>query len=183
MMEAEEEDIPHVMREMLDKVKAKRREYDSLKGTHSELRRKIIVRQAREKELERSQLLARSARATSGEDDVGGSNARKRMLEQAALLNQSRDITASLRRTTQMVAQELSRMGQAEQVLADDSKKIKSTAEEYDTYKSAANKSDGVLKSLQRQEKIDYMVMAGGFLFFLLVVAYIIYKRTIAWVI
>lgn len=185
---AEEEDAPHEMKKMLAAVARDQTALVQIKARFSLLSRQRAAQAARRHDQERSRLLSKSAAAAGGAEGGGsegsseGDNARRALLDQASMLDKSRDVAASLRRTMQLVGQELDRMNTAEQVLAQDNETIRSTVDQYGSYKTAADKSSAVLKEIQRQEKIDYLVVAACFSFFLMVVAFIVYKRTIGWI-
>jgi len=174
---AEEEDRPHLVREYLAKADALARTAADLRVQAAELARVRAAETAQRDRDAREKLLASSTR--------GGpeSTSRREMLDQAALLDKNRDILGSLKRITQMVGQELERMTVAEQVLADDAATIQSTFEEHEAYRGAAQKSAGALRDFEDQERGDRLVVIACFSVFLSVVLWIIYKRTIGWII
>jgi hypothetical protein len=103
------------------------------------------------------------------------------MLDQASLLEKSRDVNAAYRRTTQLVARELERIALAEQVLEGDSKTLKGSLQEHDAYRGAAGASEASIKAFEAQERGDRLVLAASFACFLAVIAWIVWKRTGAW--
>jgi len=172
---AEELDAPRASREALRALEAPRAELVRVK---SELARMSQEEFGTSAAAERQALLG--DRGAQGiESDHGDSSRRRReILEQASLLETSRDLGSSLKRIQGMLAGELKRLGETEQILNQDAQRIQSTNEGIGFYGSEASKSDAALKEIERQEKIDYLFVAGGFIFFLCVVAYIIFKRT-----
>jgi protein transport protein SEC20 len=102
---------------------------------------------------------------------------RKEVLGRADLLFQSRDANESLVRTRDLMVKELSRVNEVNAVLLADSEKLRDVGGEYTTYDSALKTSRGMLKTMQRRENTDRMLIGFGLLFFLLVVAYILKRR------
>ena len=128
-------------------------------------------------------LLQEQQRASLLSSHVGepARNAEQSTLKQASLLNNSRDVTSSLRRTMQRVSLEVERMSAAQHLLSADSKAIDGTLEKHSGYHSAAADNEAHLKDISRQEKIDQAILVLCIILFLIVVMYIIWKRTIGW--
>ena len=117
------------------------------------------------------------------------SQRRQDVLGRADLLAQSRDANESLIRTRNMMVKELSRVNEVSTVLLADSEKLRDVGGEYTQYGSALKTSRDLLKTMQRRENTDRMLLGFGFLFFILVVLYILKRRLlpffspIAWLI
>ncbi|GBG32564.1 Hypothetical Protein FCC1311_087882 [Hondaea fermentalgiana] len=174
---AEEEDLPQTVREYQAKLRTLGAKVQQERRRLAEAKRAARVASERQHAAERTALLSKSD--SNGEE----SSTRRQMLDQASMLDKSRDVTSSLRRTRETLAREIRRLAETDNVLKDDGKKIQSTYEEYSSYSSAAGRSDAVLKELQHQEWLDKMTIVGGFSFFLLVVIYIVWKRTLGWIV
>jgi len=168
------------MREYLGKLHILKNKAQEERRKLAQVRRAGVLAQEQRRNEERTALLARSS-ASASVDIGGANNTRRQMLEQASLLDVSKDVTASLRRTRDMVMREVQRLTETEKVIESDAQKIQSTYQEYDSYSSAAGRSDAALKELQHQERLDKIAIASGFSCFLLVVLYIVWKRTIGW--
>ncbi len=102
-------------------------------------------------------------------------------LKNTSLLDYSRKVTSSLRRTVQRVSIEVERLSAAQQLLSADSKAIDQTLEKHSGYHNAASNNEAHLKEISRQEKIDQIILVICIVIFLIVVLYIIWKRTIGW--
>ena len=102
---------------------------------------------------------------------------RQDVLGRADLLAQSKDANESLIRTRNLMVKELSRVNEVNAVLLADSEKLRDVGGEYTQYGSTIQTSQNLLKNMQRREKTDRLLLGFGFLFFLLVVAYILKRR------
>ena len=178
---AEEEDHPHVMKEYLKKIQDKKMEIEALKQKATQVARELELQKTRKQQEERSKLLSHSAQQQQQQQQGESSNARREMLDKASLISKSKDVTATLRRTQQLVSQEVERMTRAVKMLQEDSKSLDNTVTGHSEYRDAAGASDAVLRDIAHQEKIDRLVLIGCFSIFLLVVIYIVWKRTIGW--
>jgi hypothetical protein len=102
---------------------------------------------------------------------------RKDVLGRADLLTQSRDANESLARTRALMVRELDRVTEVNAVLMAGSEKLRDVAGEYVTYDSSLKTSRGLLKTMQRREATDRILVGFGVVFFLFVVAYILKRR------
>ncbi|KAF6260683.1 hypothetical protein COO60DRAFT_854544 [Scenedesmus sp. NREL 46B-D3] len=102
---------------------------------------------------------------------------RRMASEQDALLG-SQDVTASLRRTKQLMAQNLEQTHGNISVIAAGNKRLGEAGDELVGQKQHFREAHGSLGALKRQAMIDRLSFWGGFAFFMLVVAYISFKRT-----
>jgi hypothetical protein len=87
-----------------------------------------------------------------------------------------------------MVA-DLARVNEVSSVLLADSEKLRDVGGEYTQYGSSLKTARDLLKTMQRRENTDKILLGFGFLFFILVVLYILKRRLlpffspIAWLI
>lgn len=102
---------------------------------------------------------------------------RKEVLGRADLLLQSKDATESLVRTRDLMVKEIARANEVSSVLLADSEKLRDVGGQYTDYDASLKTARGMLKNMQRRENTDRLLLAFGFLFFLLVVAYILKRR------
>jgi len=166
---AEEEDSPSVMKEVLAKLPPHSKTYEEMK------------RQFLQRKLRLSTMKHAKARQELLDSNMEGFSSRKAIMQKASMMDTSRDLSASLQRTTQLVSQELQRLAETEQVLHQDSATLDSTDSEYNTYKNSASNADMVLKDIQKREKMDWYIIIVCFCVFMAVVIYIIWKRTAGW--
>ena len=124
--------------------------------------------------LHERRLLSGQARTSEGESSSG---LRRRVLGNVSALDQSRDATASLRRTREVLAQEVQRVASVAQVLDEDAAKIDSTKDEYGAYSRTVGTSKGMLKEMQRRETKDKLLVGLAALFFFACAVYVVGKR------
>lgn len=96
---------------------------------------------------------------------------------QAQLLSKSREANESLVRTRNIIVQQLGRVTEMGQVLSSDAEKLRDTDKELHDYAHSLHTSGGMIKTLQRREMTDRVLLYLGFGFLVLVAAYIVLKR------
>ncbi|KAH9258875.1 hypothetical protein BASA81_002939 [Batrachochytrium salamandrivorans] len=95
----------------------------------------------------------------------------------AQLLSKSREANESLVRTRNIIVQQLGRVTEVGQVLSSDAEKLRDTDKELHDYAHSLHTSGGMIKTLQRREMTDRVLIYLGFGFLVLVAAYIVLKR------
>eukprot|EP00898_Chlorokybus_atmophyticus_P004317 jgi/Chlat1/4887/Chrsp31S04901 len=98
---------------------------------------------------------------------------------QAEQLETAEDITQSLRRTRQLMVQELEHGTQQISALGDSNTRLLRTKDEYKSQQGLYGASRRLLTTLQQQGVIDRIVLVGGFFLFMLVAVYIFQKRVL----
>eukprot|EP00743_Colponemidia_sp_Colp-15_P007727 GILK01008367.1.p1 GENE.GILK01008367.1~~GILK01008367.1.p1 ORF type:complete len:266 (-),score=39.14 GILK01008367.1:54-851(-) len=112
------------------------------------------------------------------------SGAREQLLTGANLtaevgnIRTAREITAGLHRTNVLMSNEIDRMVEVNKTLASSTQTLKSTSTEYATYGSVLSRASNLLSLLKRKDVIDNLMIFGSFIFFLCVVAFILFRRT-----
>lgn len=97
-----------------------------------------------------------------------------------AVLQASSDVTAELRRTHALMSEELSKSALSRELLAESSTTLAKLGQEYSTFGIVLNGSKRLLKELERADRADQVWIGGSFIFFILVSAYVVYKRVLA---
>ncbi|MED6133199.1 hypothetical protein PIB30_026268 [Stylosanthes scabra] len=117
---------------------------------------------------ERAQLLG------GGEE----STARRRNLQtKAGMTSAAESITESLRRTRQLMAQEVERSTSTLMTLDESTGVLKKAESEYKGHRSLLMRTRNLLSTMQRQDVLDRIIMAVGFLLFSFAVLYVVSKR------
>ncbi|CAI9118016.1 OLC1v1019515C1 [Oldenlandia corymbosa var. corymbosa] len=108
----------------------------------------------------------------------GESTARRRNLQtKAGMTSAAESITESLRRTRQLMVQEVERSASTLMTL-DESTTVLSKAEsEYRGHRSLLMRTRNLLSTMQRQDVLDRIIIVVGFLLFTLAVLYVVSKR------
>ncbi|KAI7901805.1 Sec20-domain-containing protein [Cokeromyces recurvatus] len=103
-----------------------------------------------------------------------------------ALLRASSDVTEALKRTSALMQQELEKSSISAGMLAESSKTLSSTYNEYQNLGSLVHISKRVITQLENSDWFDRLLLLFGLIFFCSVVFYIIKKRTwdvgISWI-
>ena len=151
-----------------------RKEGATLQASLRDLGGKVRAGRAQQEAAERSALLLGSPSTADGA--VGDAGQGKKMSDRAAT-QAARDVTASLRRTRQLMVSELQRGDATLQSLDGQAKTIQDTLQEQKGITSSARSGKAALGRLQRRDCTDKVLIAIGFVFFLLVVLHIVKKR------
>ena len=140
----------------------------------------------------RAQLLATSAPGSSPSGVGGGAGAaaspgaqgatsslaqRRSLGGHEQILQQSRDLTASLQRSRLIMSQELSRMNEVNAVLESDSSQLQDVSGAYGAYGASIKQSKALLQTIERRNATDRVLVYIGVGCFLLVVLFILWRR------
>lgn len=106
------------------------------------------------------------------------STARRRNLQtKAGMTSAAESITESLRRTRQLMAQELDRSASTLMTFEESTGTLKKAESEYKGHRSLLMRTRNLLSTMQRQDVIDRVIIVVGFLLFSLAVLYVVSKR------
>eukprot|EP00897_Mesotaenium_endlicherianum_P008068 jgi/Mesen1/728/ME000011S00070 len=135
------------------------------------------LRKAKQQAKVNAEVVIRSQReALLGGGEKGA--LRRRLLQTAAELGgAAEDVTDTLRRTRQIMAQEVERGAATLHVMGESTATLKKAQSEYEGQGSLLSVARRLLSMLQRQDVVERLVLAVGTLLFLLVCVYIVYKR------
>ena len=171
---ASEHDRPADQEEAMRQARRHRAEGDALAASLRELGAKVRAGAAELEAAERAALLLGGADGNGG---GGGEGSAAGRLSARAATQASRDATASLRRTRELMAQELERSDLQLRMLHDQGAELKSTLRDHHGLTGTLSTGRRALSRLQRRDFTDRVLMILGFLFFLLVVLHILKKR------
>ncbi|KAK9762740.1 Vesicle transport protein S20 [Basidiobolus ranarum] len=166
---SDEQDKEEERRNMLSKLE---RHEEHQKQLQVAIRKTILTAKQnieRQTRLEREYLLKDAHKA---------SELRQRnMRNNDGVLRTATDVTDSLRRTTQLMSQEIERSAYSAKVLDDSSKMLRSTHNEYRGFNSVMRASKQLITKLEQSDWTDRLLILFGLLVFMLVVLYILKKR------
>ncbi|ERN15820.1 hypothetical protein AMTRI_Chr07g76820 [Amborella trichopoda] len=109
------------------------------------------------------------------------STVRRRNLQtKAGLTGAAENITESLRRTRQLMVQEVERSASTLMTFDNSTTVLKKAETEYKGHRSLLMRTRNLLTTMRRQDVLDRIIMGIGFIFFCSVVLYIVSKR-IGW--
>ncbi|CAI2175438.1 13906_t:CDS:2 [Funneliformis geosporum] len=137
-----------------------RRNEDQFKQLQSSIRRAILAsKQNIEKEakIEREMLLGRG----DGRNLEAFEMRRRNLSSEDAILHSASDVTESLRRTTQLMQQEIERSAYSAKVLDESSRTLKTTFNEYRGFSSVVRSSKQLITKLEQKCGIQDL---GGYL-------------------
>ncbi|KHN14377.1 Protein transport protein sec20 [Glycine soja] len=95
----------------------------------------------------------------------------------AGMTSAAESITESLRRTRQLMVQEVERNTSTLMTLDESTGVLKKAESEYKGHRSLLMRTRNLLSTMQRQDVIDRVIIGVGFLLFSLAVLYVVYKR------
>ncbi|XP_078442562.1 sec20 family protein [Wolffia australiana] len=148
---------------------------DSWKDLHESLR--IGLRNAN---LQAKENIRKAAR-TERELLLGGgeeSTIRRRNLEtKVGMTSAAESITESLRRTRQLMVQEVERSTSTLMTFEESTTVLKKAESEYRGHRSLLMRTRNLLSTMQRQDVLDRLILAVGFILFLAAVLYVVSKR------
>ncbi|GAA5922019.1 hypothetical protein JCM3775_003463 [Rhodotorula graminis] len=135
----------------------------------------------------RDELLAPAAdssgrAASPGPYGAQGARARSPQPNQSAddaLMSATSDVTEGLRRTLQLMQQEVDRSLVSNELLESQTKTMELTSNQYSTLSSLLHTSRALITALERSAVLDRLVLFGAFAFFAAVCAHIFKKRVI----
>lgn len=102
---------------------------------------------------------------------------RQRFKSSNSAMDNARDVTSSLKRTRQIMLQQVERAQSASTVLGDGQQALKSTNAQYQQLDGEMDASKAILTDLERQARADKMWILAGLMILLLVISYILYQR------
>ncbi|XP_047967988.1 uncharacterized protein LOC125212024 [Salvia hispanica] len=106
------------------------------------------------------------------------STARRRNLQtKAGMTSAAESITESLRRTRQLMVQEVERSASTIMTFEESSGVLKKAESEYKGHRSLFSRTRGLLSTMQRQDVLDRVILITGFVIFSLAVLYVVSKR------
>lgn len=106
------------------------------------------------------------------------STVRRRNLQtKAGMTSAAESITESLRRTRQLMVQEVERNTGTLMTLDESTGVLKKAESEYKGHRSLLTRTRNLLSTMQRQDIIDRVILGVGFLLFSLAVLYVVSKR------
>ncbi|KAJ3006092.1 UNVERIFIED_CONTAM: hypothetical protein HDU68_004271 [Siphonaria sp. JEL0065] len=97
-------------------------------------------------------------------------------VEQAKLAG--KELTDSMREAARMMQAEVDKSVAAVQALESSTQMLEKTRTQYTVYESVLSLSTNLLKEIHRGSIMDKLILCGGLGFFVLVVLYIVFKRT-----
>lgn len=110
----------------------------------------------------------------------GGSEStmrRRNLQTKAGMTSAAESITESLRRTRQIMVQEVERSANTLMAFEESTGVLKKAEKEYKGHHSLLMRTRNLLSTMQRQDVIDRLVLIVGFLLFSLAVLYVVSKR------
>lgn len=110
----------------------------------------------------------------------GGSESttrRRNLQTKAGMTSAAESITDSLRRTRQLMVQEVERSANTLMAFEDSTGVLKKAEKEYKGHHSLLMRTRNLLTTMQRQDVIDRVILIVGFLLFSLAVLYVVSKR------
>ncbi|CAG8531334.1 12885_t:CDS:2 [Cetraspora pellucida] len=144
--------------------------------TVASIRRAVLTSKQnieREAKIEREMLLGR----VDGRNSFAFEMRRRNFTSEDALLHSASDVTDALRRTTQLMQQEIERSAYSAKVLDESSRALKSTYSEYRGFSSVLRGSKQLITKLEQIDWTDRLLILFGLLVFVLVVLYVLKKR------
>ncbi|KAF8388299.1 hypothetical protein HHK36_026965 [Tetracentron sinense] len=108
----------------------------------------------------------------------GESTIRRRNLQtKAGMTSAAESITESLRRTRQLMVQEVERSESTLMTFGDSTGVLKKAESEYKGHRSLLSRTRNLLSTMQRQDILDRVILFVGFFFFSCAVLYVASKR------
>ncbi|XP_031376915.1 uncharacterized protein LOC116192499 [Punica granatum] len=108
----------------------------------------------------------------------GESTARRRNLQtKAGMTSAAESITESLRRTRQLMVQEVERSAATLMTFDESTGVLKKAESEYKGQRSLLMRTRNLLSTMQRQDVIDRIILVVGFILFFSAVLYVVSKR------
>uniref|UniRef100_A0A061QWH4 Protein transport protein SEC20 n=1 Tax=Tetraselmis sp. GSL018 TaxID=582737 RepID=A0A061QWH4_9CHLO len=164
---ADEQETPEEMQRVMERLNVYKREHERLQqefqAAHAEARRQA-AKAARD---ERTALLS----------GAGSRQVAAKLETEAEKAKAAEDITASLRRTRQRMAEEIEQSAASLETLKESDAQLLKTSDEYKSQVGLFGASRRLLRSMQVQDLVDRVILWGGLALFLLVAAYVVSKR------
>ncbi|KAH7548424.1 hypothetical protein JRO89_XS14G0125200 [Xanthoceras sorbifolium] len=102
---------------------------------------------------------------------------RRNLQTKAGMTSAAESITESLRRTRQLMVQEVERSASTLMTVEDSSGVLRKAESEYKGHRSLLMRTRNLLSTMQRQDVIDRLILILGFLLFTFAVLYVVSKR------
>lgn len=102
---------------------------------------------------------------------------RRNLQTKAGMTAAAESITDSLRRTRQLMVQEVERSGSTLTAFEESTGVLRKAESEYKGHRSLLMRTRNLLSTMQRQDVLDRVILILGFLFFSLAVLYVVSKR------
>ncbi|XP_074338160.1 uncharacterized protein LOC141675692 [Apium graveolens] len=102
---------------------------------------------------------------------------RRNLQTKSGMTSAAETITDSLRRTRQLMVQEVERSGSTLMAFEESTGVLKKAESEYKGHRSLLMRTRNLLSTMQRQDVLDRVILAVGFLLFSLAVLYVVSKR------
>ncbi|KAL3506240.1 hypothetical protein ACH5RR_031622 [Cinchona calisaya] len=102
---------------------------------------------------------------------------RRNLLTRAGMTSAAENITGSLRRTRQLMVQEVERNASTLTTFEESTEVLRKAETEYGGHRSLLMRTRNLLSTMQRQDVIDRAILIVGFLLFSLAVLYVVSKR------
>ncbi|KAL2341490.1 hypothetical protein Fmac_009430 [Flemingia macrophylla] len=102
---------------------------------------------------------------------------RRNLRTKAGMTSAAESITESLRRTRQLMVQEVERNTSTLMTLDESTGVLKKAESEYKGHRSLLMRTRNLLSTMQRQDVLDRVILVVGFLLFSLAVLYVVSKR------
>ncbi|KAI3469871.1 hypothetical protein Pfo_026534 [Paulownia fortunei] len=104
-------------------------------------------------------------------------NRRRNLQTKAGMTSAAESITESLRRTRQLMAQEVERSAGTLMTFEESTGVLRKAESEYKGHRSLLSRTRSLLSTMQRQDVLDRVIIVIGFLLFSLAVLYVVSKR------
>ncbi|KAL7105626.1 hypothetical protein ACP275_07G055600 [Erythranthe tilingii] len=106
------------------------------------------------------------------------STTRRRNLQtKAGMTSAAESITESLRRTRQLMVQEVERSGSTLMTVEESTGVLRKAESEYKGHRSLLSRTRSLLSTMQRQDVLDRVILITGLILFSLAVLYVVSKR------
>jgi len=162
-----EQDSERDKEKVLEKVKAHEKELSNL----NDLFRKATIQS--KVNLNKQQAIEKEALLKGGEE----SKRIKEMHSKAAVMKTASDVTLRMRRTRQLINEEVQRGNATMQILESSSKTLDNVRQEYSSLTNFVRSARGLLTQIKRRELTDKLLILLGLVFFFLVVIFIFRRR------
>ncbi|WOL15354.1 hypothetical protein Cni_G24135 [Canna indica] len=102
---------------------------------------------------------------------------RRNLQTKVGMTSAAESITESLRRTRQLMVQEVERSASTLQTFEESTGVLRQAESEYKGHRSLLMRTRNLLSTMRRQDVLDRVILAVGFLIFLSAVLYVVSKR------
>ncbi|KAG2547740.1 uncharacterized protein LOC120650511 [Panicum virgatum] len=102
---------------------------------------------------------------------------RRNLQTKAGMTSAAESITESLRRSRQMMVQEVERSASTLATFDESTSVLRKAEGEYQGHRSLLMRTRGLLSTMQRQDVLDRVILTAGFIIFSLAVLYVVSRR------